>query len=300
MERFNDRVLLDGQQRLTTLYLFVKGIAPPYYSKMTKRFNLYFNVETKEFRYYQKTLMEGKKEWVSLLDFFKQGGATNFIKNSPDKDYYFEYLDALSKLEDIRRYDYFVDEEKLGKLNEIKEVVKIFNLVNKQGRTLLEEDLALAHVCTFWPEIKDLFRKELEKLEKNGFEFNFNFLVLCLNCVATGHARFESFYNIPEAKIRDSWEKVKKSLEYLINILHDKAYISSTNSYELKSEALLIPLIVYLANNNYEFKDEKVLNKFLYWFYNAYEGRFTEKEKENIFVKSEIDTWNYIINELSL
>ena len=96
-ENIYTRVLLDGQQRLTTLYLFVKGCAPPYYSKMTKRFNLYFNIETKEFRYYQKTLMEGKKEWISLLDFFKQGSATNFIKNSPNRDYYFEYLDALSK-----------------------------------------------------------------------------------------------------------------------------------------------------------------------------------------------------------
>ncbi|MBU2436150.1 MAG: DUF262 domain-containing protein, partial [Candidatus Omnitrophica bacterium] len=53
------RVLLDGQQRLTTLYLFVKGKTPPYYTNMVKKYNLYFNVETEEFRYYQKTLMDG-------------------------------------------------------------------------------------------------------------------------------------------------------------------------------------------------------------------------------------------------
>ncbi len=276
------RVLLDGQQRLTTLYLFIKGRSPPYYPDMKKRFNLYFNVETEEFRYFQKTLMEGKKEWISLLDFFKAGSAATFINNSEDKEFYFKHLDQLTKLENIKTYDYFVDEEKLGKLTEIKEVVRIFNLVNKQGRTLLEEDLALAHVCVFWPEIKEIFRKELELLEKSGFEFDFNFLILCLNCVATGHAKFDSFYNVSEDKIRDAWTKVKRSLEYLINILHDKAYVSSTKSYELKSNALLVPMIVYLSNNRFEFKDEKTLNKFLYWFYNAMMwGRYTRRGKSS-------------------
>lgn len=276
------RVLLDGQQRLTTLYLFLKQNSPPYYPIMKNKFNLYFNVETQEFRYYQKTMMDGKKEWISLIDFFKQDSAANFIKNNSEKEYYFGFLDELTKLEDIKKYDYFVDEDKLGKLTEIREVVRIFNLVNKQGRTLQEEDLALAHVCVFWPEIKEIFREELDLLEKSGFEFNFNFLILCLNCVATGHAKFDSFYNIPEEKIKESWVKVKKSLEYLVNILHDKTYISSTHSYELKSDALLVAMIVYLAKNDYEFKDEKTLNYFLYWFFNAMMwGRYTRRGKSS-------------------
>lgn len=276
------RVLLDGQQRLTTLYLFIKGRSPPYYSDMKKKFNLYFNVETEEFRYFQKTIMEAKKEWLSLLDFFREESAASFINNSHDKEYYFKFLSQLTKLERIKKYDYFIDEEKLGKLTEIREVVRIFNLVNKQGRTLLEEDLALAHVCVFWPEIKEVFRIELDLLEKGNFKFDFNFLILCLNSVATGHAKFDSFYNVSDEKIKESWIKVKRSLEYLINILHDKAYISSTNTYELKSDALLVAMVVYLSNNNFEFKDEKTLNKFLYWFYNAMMwGRYTRRGKSS-------------------
>lgn len=276
------RVLLDGQQRLTTLYLFIKGRSPPYYQDMKKQFNLYFNIETEEFRYFQKTLMENKREWLSLLKFFKEESAASFIDNTTEKEYYLKFLTRLVKLESIKKYDYFVDEEKLGKLTEIREVVRIFNLVNKQGRTLLEEDLALAHVCVFWPEIKEVFRKELDLLEKSGFEFDFNFLILCLNCVATGHAKFDSFYNVSDEKIRESWIKVKRSLEYLINILHDKAYVSSTKTYELKSDALLVAMIVYLSNNDFEFKNEKTLNQFLYWFYNAMMwGRYTRRGKSS-------------------
>jgi len=276
------RVLLDGQQRLTTLYLFIKGTTPPYYENMLKKFNLYFNVDTEEFRYYQKTLMDGRSEWISIIDFFQCESAALYISNMEKKRYYFEHLDQLTRLESMKMYEYFVDEEKLGKLGDIKEVVRIFNLVNKQGRTLQEEDLALAHVCSFWPEIKNLFRKELGVYKQKGFHFNFNFLILCLNSVATGHAKFEGFYHVPKEEIEESWEKVKKALVYLLNILHDKAYIDSSESYELKSEALLVPIVVYLSNNNCEFKNEKDLKQFLYWFYNAMMwGRYTRRGKSS-------------------
>ncbi|RLI97242.1 MAG: hypothetical protein DRO96_01060 [Candidatus Aenigmatarchaeota archaeon] len=276
------RVLLDGQQRMTTLYLMLKGKTPPYYPNMLRRFRLYFNVETEEFRYYQKTIMEGKPEWISLIDFFSHESAAVFIEQSNDREYYFKHLSKLTKLESIRKYEYYVDEEKLGKLEDIKEVVRIFNLVNKQGRTLQEEDLALAYVCSFWPEIKDLFRKELEVYKQNGFDFDFNFLILCLNCVASGHAKFEGFYSVSEDKIKEAWELLKKAMTYLLNIMHDKAFIDSNQQYELKSEALLVPLVTYLAKNNCEFGSESELNKFLYWFYNAMAwGRYTRRGKSS-------------------
>ena len=274
------RVLLDGQQRLTTLYLFVKGKTPPYYKNMIKKYNLYFNVENEQIRYYQKTLMENKQEWISIIDFFKQGNAANYVIKNQNKEYYLKYLDTLSKLDSIREYDYFVDEEKLTNLENIKEVVKIFNLVNKQGRTLSEEDLALAYTCSFWPEIKDLFREELKLYSKKSYFFNFNFLITCLNSIATGHAKFDSYYKVSEEIVKESWTKLKGALSYLLNTLNDKAYINSSNPYELKSDALLVPIVVYLANNKYEFKDEIELNKFLYWLYNSMMwGRYTRRGK---------------------
>ncbi|GAH47732.1 unnamed protein product, partial [marine sediment metagenome] len=100
--------------------------------------------------------------------------------------------------------------------------------------------------------------------------------------VASGHAKFEGFYNVSEEKIKEALEKVKKALTYLLNLLHDKFYINSSAVYELKSEALLVPLIVYLANNNCEFKDERELKKFMYWFYNAMMwGRYTRRGKSS-------------------
>jgi len=276
------KIILDGQQRLTALYTIIKGKSPPYYEKKNLFFNLYFNVETEEFAYYQPLKMKDKKEWISVVEFFKYSGAGNFIEKF-DQDlqkYYLEHLSKLNRLDAIRRYEYYVDEDKLKPDLELREVVKIFNLVNKQGRTLQENDLALAHLCIFWPEIKDLFREEIQKISKKSFKFDLSFMVLCLNSIASGHAKFDYIYDLSEDRIRESWEKLKKSLEYLINILHDKAYIISTEPYELKTDALLVPILVYLSQNNYEFGSEEILNKFLYWFYAALMwGRYTRRGK---------------------
>ena len=38
------------------------------------------------------------------------------------------------------------------------EVVEIFNRVNSKGTPLTRADLAMAHICTFWPEARGLIR----------------------------------------------------------------------------------------------------------------------------------------------
>lgn len=277
------RVLLDGQQRLTTLYFMLKNKAPPYYENEDFDFELYFNVENEEFRYYQKTIMEGKNEWISVKVFYTFNEVADFIQSFATEElqtYYFKWMKHLSRLSQIRTYDYFVDEEKLNKISDLKQVVKIFNLVNKQGRTLTEEDLALAYICVYWPEIKDVFREIETQLEAKDFYLDFNFFVLCINAVATGHAKFFNFEKVPEKEVKEAWEKVRKSTLYLINLLHDRFYIDSDERYELTSDALLVPFITYLAKNDCEFKDDGIIKKFQYWFYSAMLwGRYTRRGK---------------------
>ena len=59
------QVILDGQQRLTTLYLLLEGEIPPYYTESDIAIDirsLYFNVETREFQYYQPIRMKDQVE----------------------------------------------------------------------------------------------------------------------------------------------------------------------------------------------------------------------------------------------
>ena len=55
------KVILDGQQRLTTLYLLMRDGLPPYYREediAANPKNLYFNLKTAEFQYYMHILWQ--------------------------------------------------------------------------------------------------------------------------------------------------------------------------------------------------------------------------------------------------
>lgn len=69
------QVLLDGQQRLTTLYMLISGKLPPYYNEEDITFDpreLAFNLETKEFNYWKNTMKENPR-WQLLKDCFLPG-----------------------------------------------------------------------------------------------------------------------------------------------------------------------------------------------------------------------------------
>ena len=87
-------VILDGQQRITTLYLLLKGRIPPYYSEQditNDPRNLYFNVEIGEFQYFMKMKMEGNPLWQKVTDCFDitkvnaVGITTEYCKRNNEK-----------------------------------------------------------------------------------------------------------------------------------------------------------------------------------------------------------------------
>ena len=69
------QVLLDGQQRLTTLHMLLTGEIPSFYTDpdiQNDPRDLYFNLETTDFQYYQKSRMDGDSLW-QRYDFLLPG-----------------------------------------------------------------------------------------------------------------------------------------------------------------------------------------------------------------------------------
>ena len=67
------QVLLDGQQRRTTLHMLLTGEIPAYYRPEDIRNDprgLYINLETGEFQYYQNSRMSGDPMWCKVTDCF--------------------------------------------------------------------------------------------------------------------------------------------------------------------------------------------------------------------------------------
>src|SRR6266487_276090 len=264
------RLILDGQQRLTSVYVLIEGEAPPFYEGERLYFNLYFNVLKEEFAYYKATQMKGNPEWIPVTEFFQRGGLASFLQEisarDPDtRDFYFANISKLTALDRIK--DYFYYQNELTELD-MERVVEVFNLVNSSGTRLSKSDLALAHICAKWPEAREQFRAAQERYAKANFTFDLSFFTRCCSIVATGSALYEPLYRIAIEEVQEAWPKVVLAIDYLLNVLRGVAFIDAASTFP--STTAIIPLVSYLALTGRTHFDSPAQKKsFLHWMYAA-------------------------------
>jgi hypothetical protein len=267
----HSQLLLDGQQRLTSLFTLLEGKPPPFYEGEDLFFNLYFNVVTEDFRFWQKSIMQGDPSWISVHGFMKEG-IQSFIKSLPTmeddaRDVFTDHLDRLAGLDNVRNYRYQIDTLTDEKLT-VDEVVEIFNRVNSAGTPLTKADLAIAHVCSVWPEAREELRGYSKKMEQHGFGVDLNFLIRCVAALASGSVLLEgTFYRVAAEDLQLAWKRLKQSFDHLVNVLRHEAFIDRKK--DLATDYALIPPTVYLAQNGGAFTDDLVKRKFIRWIYLA-------------------------------
>jgi hypothetical protein len=300
------QLILDGQQRLTTIYTIFRGETPDWYEGVSLRTDLYFNLETEEFEYFMQKKMSNNPEWINVSHFLSKGGVSTFINHIQTleddvKNYYLNKIVTLNKLGAIQDYGYYIKEITISELDK---VVEIFNLVNKTGTTLNESDLALAIITSNWPEAKDRFREASEEFLKYNYDFSFRNYTRLLNIFTTERGKYsDEIGTITTDKFEESWKEIKKILSYLINVLRDKAFIDSSDSFS--SLYVYYVLGYYLMKNGGQFGSEEEANKAIYWMYTSLLwGRFSgssesflEKDMNAIKEHNSIDA---LIEEMHL
>lgn len=282
-------LLLDGQQRLTTLYALIRGEPPPFYEGEHLFFDLWFNVVDETFSYFSKSLMDANPTWLSVHHFLRTG-LNAFLDNlpnlpGPQQEVAQKSLSKLTRLDRIHYYHYQVDDLKDEKLV-LDEVVEIFNRVNSKGTPLTRADLAMAHICTFWPEARGLIRTFIKTTAGHGFDIEPGFLVRATSAVAGGSVNFDAaFYQLSAQDFQDAWPKVRASFEYLINVLRHDAYIDTLD--DLTSPLVLVAMLVFLGRNGATFSSATERDGFLRWMYLAniwsrYTGQTDTKLKRDV------------------
>ncbi len=264
-------MLLDGQQRLTTLYVLFRGEAPRFYEGEELFFDLYFNVQIEEFHFWQKSLMAKNPAWIGVHEFLSET-LNGLLERLPGLDAERrEVLQAnlarLSRLDQIRNYAYTVDQV-TGDDFGVDEVVEIFNRVNRAGTPLTKADLALAHVCSIWPEARAEMRGFQKKMAEQGFGVSFDFLVRCLAAVATGSVLLEgSFVKTPASDLQRAWTEMQAAFEHLVGVLRHDAFIDGLD--DLPTHNVLVPATVYLARREGQFPTDAIKRRFVRWLYLA-------------------------------
>ncbi len=274
-----NKLLLDGQQRVTSLYGIVRGKKPDFSDADPKAFlNLYFNVENEKFEFYS-TRMVNEPLWVSVTDLLQaKHGVYDFTPKFETERQY-EYGARLNRITQLIHKPFYI-ETVSSETKSLDDVVEIFNKVNSGGRKLSKGDLALAKISAYWPEARETMQAHFDEWQNSGYSINdyqykFDWLLRCINAYLTGHSDFAELdrSEFTANDIQTGLKTAKKHINSALNLfdwrlgLDHRQVLGSPNAF---------PAIIGLYKKVQDFSSDKERDRFLYWYIHAmFWGRYS-------------------------
>jgi hypothetical protein len=263
------KLLLDGQQRMTSLYGVVRGKAPKFFDGNAQAFTgLQFNLETETFAFYQPMKMKDDPLWVDVSELMKAGnaGLGGFVSrlsgNPATVAKVGDYVARLSRLLGVTEIDLHI-EEVTGTDKTLDIVVDIFNRVNSGGTKLSKGDLALAKICADWPDARDAMKAKLKEWNNAGYDFNLDWLLRSVNTVLTGEAKFLYLHDRSAEEIQDALKRAIKHIDTSLNMIggrlgldHDRVIFGRFS----------VPVMVRFLDQHKGALNERDRDKLLFWF----------------------------------
>jgi hypothetical protein len=261
------KLLLDGQQRITSLYGLMRGKPPRFFEGNAQAFTgLYFNLEEEVFEFYMPAKMKDDPLWLSVSGIFLQGaGATmqKLLLTPSLQQNLASYLDRINRIENIRSIDLHM-EEVAGEDKTVDVVVDIFNRVNSGGTKLSKGDLTLAKICAEWPDARSEMKKRLDKWRTAGYVFRLDWLLRNINAVVTGKSLFTAMKDLDSEAFRAGLEATEEVIDRILNLIasrlgldHDRV-LGSRYSIPLMSR--------YLLQRGGKLSNHHERDNLLYWF----------------------------------
>ena len=272
-------LVLDGQQRLTTFYLVLKGN----YIIRNKKYDLYFNIlrgidENEEdgllyeFNFFnsnngEKFIEKNKKgdiekAWYRVKNIYSIKDiedVSDIIAEKFEKEYTInvskEQKKAVSKLLRMLKYEsliyYYPETEE-----NYDKVLDIFVRTNAGGTKLSYSDLLFSTIKSKWKEAREKFKELNTNLNDNDrFNFSNDFVlktILFLNANDINGLKYKTKnFNIDLIDVikEDAyWKKLSSTIYLARDILRDKFHL--THKKLISSNNALIPIIYWLFKHN--------------------------------------------------
>lgn len=267
----NVELLLDGQQRITSLYGIVRGKPPTFFDGNSWAFTgLYFNLHDETFEFYAPLKMKGNPAWVDVTDLMQKGLGPYLQRMNavPEMQANLaEYINRLNRITGIKDIEFHI-EKVTGADKTVDIVVDIFNQVNSGGTKLSKGDLALAKVCASWPEARGQMRTRLDKWRKAGFDFRLEWLLRCINALVTGEALFTALKDVEPATFKDGLGEAEIAVDKLLNMISSR--LGLDHDRVLGSRYSFPVLARYLNERGGHLTDHRERDKLLYWYIHTF------------------------------
>lgn len=311
------RLLLDGQQRLTSLSAVIRG-EPVKVRGRVKPIELLFNLdhperqeiitevnedaddeatETDEAdstedelqrRFERMTFVVSTNklaalpQWVKVSEVFKSDSDTAFLKGAGitgfDDPRYEKYSKRLAQLRRVRKYVYRMDV--LERALTYEEVTEIFVRVNSLGAKLRSSDLALAQITAKWRHSLEIFQKFQTECTKLGFDLDLGIHLKTLITFATGQSRFLTAGRLSLETLQTGWKDATEGMRFAINFLKSNVGIDSP---ALLSSPFLMIVVAYFGHSKGYALSPEESDRLRQWALLANtKGRFSRGSSETI------------------
>lgn len=252
--------VLDGQQRLTSLYKVLRSEAGA---------KVRFQAADEIFQV-ESSVLAKDPLWVSVGDVLGSDRGLSKalarlqkdLKLAPD-DPQFETLQAnLQRLAMVRER---VLPVAVVRLSDPEQVAELFVRINS-GTPLRRAELALAQLAWRWPgALMGRLGDAVEDFQESGFDFPAPFVMRCFVAVATGQASFssaESLWKLTDLTLSKNWEKAYAGLRASVSFVQEVARLPTGE--DLPSTNVLLPMCSLFARSIR--LDAAQTQKLLYWF----------------------------------
>ncbi len=288
--------ILDGQQRLTSLYIGLKG---SYAYKLPRKWwddteeniptrHLYLNITNKledtedgreyEFKFLKKQDTKEQelytdnenKIWFKvgkILDFNNFTDFSNFLIKNNFNNF---QIDILSKLQQVihsdRLINYYLEKEQ-----DYDKALNIFIRINSGGEPLNFSDLLISIAVAHWSDAREEIRKLVDNIRDKGFSIPKDFILKTFLYLYSKDIRFKvkNFNQNNVAELKKEWQKIRETILEVFDLIKSFGF----TDYTLTSKNALLPIIYYIYHRNIyknfttkqEFKkDREIIRKWLH------------------------------------
>ncbi|MFI5958552.1 DUF262 domain-containing protein [Cryptosporangium sp. NPDC051539] len=266
------QLLLDGQQRVTSLYGVTRGQPPAFFEGDPAAFTgLRFHVAEETFEFYAPVKMKDDPLWIDVTDLFVRGAEPQIERLSVDAKNW-QYVGRLMKLLNLLEKDFHA-EQITGPDKTTDVVVEIFNRVNSGGTKLSKGDLALAKICAEWSGARPTMRSYLQRWADEGYDFSLDWLLRNVNAVATGRAPFSALDDVSADEFEQALTGAAEHIDLTLDEIASR--LGLDHARVLPGRPAIAVLSRLLSENGGEFADGAQRDKALYWYVHAaLSGRF--------------------------
>jgi hypothetical protein len=291
----NPMLLLDGQQRLTSLSAVIRGI-PIEVKKKNKPIEILFNLEHPDTLSFSSEVKETLNDdelvdleapdasasdnelmkriserafvisnrkltklqnWVSVTEIFSSEGDGELLKKAGITSFEDSRYSKYSKrIQQVRNIkNYTYRLDILEASLSYDEVTEIFVRVNSKGATLRGSDLALAQITAKWKGSLAIFRGYQEHSEKLGFDFSTGLIVKSLVSFATSQSEFKIVHSLDAETLQSAWKETTIALDFAFNYI--KTNVGISHSSLLSSPFIVITTAFWASKRNYRISDSE-------------------------------------------